>query len=458
MPGVIYWGAGGQFGPFDSQDDGWPNAGQVMRYFREKSGMTAKAFGKLYGKEVRENGKPICERWILEMELENKVPTDITRRRVIARLLSIPSVLFGLASLEDIVVQPQKEEVKPLASPAIVQQETLQKVSTDITRYEKNIRLALQLHRTSNAQGILQDINANISDLVHLESRARGDFLYQVRELLVSNTLLATKIVKDQGQFALASMYANHAVDVAKNLDDDELIATAKYTRGCAQLEWGIFGFVKQGSLRIDQGKVRSALLDFQDILTQIKKQHVALHPQLQGLTMLQLSRAEGVFKRIVPDSKTAHVLSLADQVEDMVGRNPIDDPQMRMLLTGTLSGLHLGGYHLIKAGIFNEVGFPGKAIAELKQLKRLTEQTYGQDETRNQAWSDITLSEAYLGLKEYDEAVMKAKEALVACYHINSRQNVTLITDIYQRVLRSSYGKSEDVRELGDMLTGWFG
>ena len=54
-------------------------------------------------KEVRENGKPICERWILEMELENKVPTDITRRRAIARLLSIPFALFGLASLEDIL-------------------------------------------------------------------------------------------------------------------------------------------------------------------------------------------------------------------------------------------------------------------------------------------------------------------------------------------------------------------
>ncbi len=66
-------------------------------------------------------------------------------------------------------------------------------------------------------------------------------------------------------------------------------------------LEWGIFGFVKQGSLRIDQEKVGSSLLDFQAILAQIKKQQVALHPQLQGLTMLQLSRAKGIFNRIAP-------------------------------------------------------------------------------------------------------------------------------------------------------------
>src|SRR6266702_6720495 len=92
---------------FDIQEDGWPNAGQVMRFFRERSGMTAKAFGKLYGHAIKKDGKPICERWILEMELENKVPSDITRRRVIASLLHIPPTLLGLASLSDVI---QKEQ------------------------------------------------------------------------------------------------------------------------------------------------------------------------------------------------------------------------------------------------------------------------------------------------------------------------------------------------------------
>ena len=66
MSKIAYWGIGGQFGPFDMQDDGWPNAGQVMRYFREKLSITAKAFGKMYGEEIREDGKFISERWILE--------------------------------------------------------------------------------------------------------------------------------------------------------------------------------------------------------------------------------------------------------------------------------------------------------------------------------------------------------------------------------------------------------
>jgi hypothetical protein len=47
--------------------------------------------------------------------------------------------------------------------------------------------------------------------------------------------------------------------------------------------------------------------------------------------------------------------------------------------MTGTLSGLHDGGYRLIKAGILNRAGLSEKAIIELSQLKSLTERTYGQ-------------------------------------------------------------------------------
>jgi len=43
---VIYWGVGGQYGPFDEQKEGewtgWPDFGQVLRYFRKKAKLTAK--------------------------------------------------------------------------------------------------------------------------------------------------------------------------------------------------------------------------------------------------------------------------------------------------------------------------------------------------------------------------------------------------------------------------------
>jgi hypothetical protein len=77
-----------------------------MRYFRKRvrPKLSAKAFGELYGKEINADGSAVGERWILDMELNNKVPVDMNKRRTIARLLGILPMLFGLATLEDIVL------------------------------------------------------------------------------------------------------------------------------------------------------------------------------------------------------------------------------------------------------------------------------------------------------------------------------------------------------------------
>lgn len=450
---LTYWGAGGQFGPFVSQEDGWPNAGQVMRYFREKSGLTAKTFGRLYGKKIREDGKPICERWILEMELENKVPTDITRRRVIAQLLQIPPALFGLASLEEII-SPSKNSF-PLSTYSV---NTLKKSSTDISKYEKNVRTALHLHRTSNAQNVLQDITDERRELEVLEGQAQGDLLYRIRELLVSYDLLAAKVVRDQRQYTHAYAYATHAVQTAGKMKDDELIATAKYTRGCIQSQWSQFSVVKQGRLQLDKNNLQCAIQDFEDVLNCVSSQKISLHPQLQGFTLLQLSRALGLLSESKYDQRSTRALLLTEQAAEMVGREEIDDLCTRMIVTGTLSGLHLGGYYLTRADIFNAIGSPHQAIHELNHLHRLLERTYGQDETRNQAWSTIVLSKALLGLHEYSEATKKAKKALISCHAIHSTQNVTIISDIHSILTSSSYRFSGDVKELGDMLEEWYG
>jgi hypothetical protein len=84
---IYYWGEGGLYGPFDVQQEGpwagWPNAGQVLRSFRRKAKLSARAFGELYGRTVNADGSIIGERWILDMETENMVPLDINRRKII---------------------------------------------------------------------------------------------------------------------------------------------------------------------------------------------------------------------------------------------------------------------------------------------------------------------------------------------------------------------------------------
>ncbi len=140
-----------------------------------------------------------------------------------------------------------------------------------------------------------------------------------------------------------------------------------------------------------------------------------------------------------------------------MVGCEEIDDLWTRMLVTGTLSGLHLGGYYLTRADIFNAVGNPHQALRELDSFQRLLDHTYKPDETRNQAWSTIVQAKALLGLREYSEAAKKAKEALIYCRAIHSTQNITIISDIYSVLSSSTSRFSGGVTELGDMLEEWY-
>src|SRR5207253_8699033 len=86
-----------------------------------------------------------------------------------------------------------------------------------------------------------------------------------------------------------------------------------------------------------------------------------------------------------------------------------------------------------------------------------LREHTYGQDETRSLAWSTIAMAEAFLGLEEYQEAMSKAEGALIACYHIYSLQNVTMIADLYHRLVAKTSGASTEMQELGAMLGEWY-
>ncbi len=466
MSGALYWGVGGQYGPYTAQEDGWPNAGEVMRDYREKLRLKAEEFALLYSEELTKLGKQnkkgkqgqrgkVTGNWILNMEKQNIVPTDMERRRVIAKLLNIPPILFGLASLEEVTLNLQKGMP---AQPSALNKSTLQKVWTDIPAYQKNIRVAFRLHNTSQAHNLIHDINADIRDLESLEKQARGDFLYQIRELLVSNNVLASKIVRDRRQYASSYACANNAVYKARQMEDSELLAMTMFTRGSVKLAWGQFGNIDQGRFQVDKGKIDYAIRDFQTILKQAHDQPTSLHPQLQGFTMLQLSCAQSLLKQSQHDPLITNTLTLVDLVADMIECEDIDDLYTRTMVTGALSGLHLGGYLLHRANIFNLLGLPGKALKELHQLKQLAERTYGYDETRNQAWINIVKAETMMGLDEYSEATYTAKNALVACHTIHSTQNVAMIVDLHERLTRSSYGTSEDVKELGDMLKLWYG
>lgn len=432
---VAYWGDGGQYGPFDVQEDGWPHAGQVQRFFRIKKGLSAKEFGRIYGAEVSINGEAISERWIREMEQENKVPVDINRRRIIARLLGIPPALLGLATLEDITSIPPV-----LSSPPVLSAPGALK-GVDIDKFRSNIQQRWKLHATSNAATNITAIHADLFTLISLADQAKGDLLYQVRELAFSNYNLAAVITRKQGLSQQAHHYANEAVHVAEKMDDPEILSSALFTRGFENLVSGLYNTVnKHGMFVTDKTYLTNAIYDFENAKDRA-------HPQLQGLLATHSSRAYAALYQINTTFTTL------DDAYQLVGKENIDDLYIRTLLTGTYTGFHEGRYYTDRACALNAAGFPGQALKSLNALKTLEQNTYGKDEMPRFAWVEIITAQSYLAMKNYEEAVHHTKQALTICKDTSSISNIRIITDIHYKIQGSPYGKTEDAQELGTML-----
>lgn len=455
----LYWGEGGQFGPFEAQPDGWPNAGQVMRHFREKQGISAAEFAYMYSEELEKQGshkkgkqgkeRKVTAIWILNMEKQNSVPNDITRRRIIAHLLKIPPALFGLAELSHVVVPSQvPNQVSSLPGST-----TVQRPAIDISHFQRNISVALQLHKANHAHELMENIQADLGVLSALEADARGDLLYQVRELLIGNHLLASRIARDQRQYKQAYLYANNAVGIARRMGDTDLLGSSRHTRGLVFLAWGQSGHLHQGQLQDDRDKIRRAATEFQAILDEEVQCPGKFHPQLLAQTMVQNARALAALAQ--NDHAKVNVLVLLDKAAEKMDSPYVDNLYTRMLLTGS-DFLSKEGYRQHRANVLNALSLYGRALSELQQIQKGT--AVSETNPRNQVWVRLVESKAFIGLEEYTQATQQLKEALVICSSIQSAQNMVSIANKCSQLLRSPYSSSSDVRELADMLHEWYG
>jgi len=310
------------------------------------------------------------------------------------------------------------------------------------------------MHETGSAQNELKQLYTDVRDLESLEQQTKGDLCNHIQELLLSDHILATHVVRDQRQFSQAYYHSNEAVRVAKSMDDNDLIVTALFTRGWTRLEWGMFGTIEQGIFQVQQDKLSAAIRDFQEALHLFPAQggKENMHPQLLGNLKIYLSRAQSALALSRKERVPASVLIGMDDIADTVDKQNIDDLYTRVLIRGQRKSWHKAGYLIARTSAFNIAGLPGQALEELNAFEE-QEKSFGKDETRQFAWLDILKANIYIGLEEYSSATEYARKALLACQDINSVTNIAIITDIYGRLLKSPYRASGDVRELGDML-----
>ncbi len=434
MAEMVFWGEHGEYGPFTKQEDGWPAAGEVIRHYRRKLNMSAEELAQQYSKAI---DTPITVRWIFKMEQQNKVPTDITRRRALSRILGIPPILLGLASLEQLSPD-SKVGIKAQSTPVVLKNTP----AIDIVKYDQFVHACWMLSYTGEES--LKEITANIQELEKLEHQSREELQKQVRKILNSHYQLASDITRHRGDFLSAWSFANNAVRVTKCIGVNDLLTSALYRRGYTNLEWATWGNNTASAVinrEPDRKRIEAAIVNFERALPLAR-------PQLKGAIWIELSRAQGILKN------TSIGLSLISSAENMVGSGSrLHDPIDQILLEGALNGLNEGMFLVGKVAFLITIGRTETALETIDDLYELKNgKGIASNQTRRLAYVDALHAEASFREKDYITSCLKATSAFKTFRDINTVERIAHIHDLYKRLVEKC-GKQAEVKELGILL-----
>ncbi|GCE14593.1 hypothetical protein [Tengunoibacter tsumagoiensis] len=417
MPEKLFWGPHSEYGPYSAQGDGWPHRGEVMRAWRKAQKMTAKQVAVEYGKHFK--GEPVSERWVTMAEKYNLIPKDEQRRRVLAGILGIPPILFGLGSLTDLApVTTQAASLPQMAASG-----------NHVQRYDTFLDLYWQLDYTSTAQGSLRDIESMINDLRTIAPQVPKNEQNRIFELLCGFYPLASTIYNDQLNHKKAFEYADTCVKLATNMGNKKMQAVALYQRGFVNLQQGTVGIDP-----LDPDYVQAAMLDFE--------QAIPLSvPRLEAAILLDLALAQALLKQ-----RRAASLSL-DKSARLLSKGKMEDGSFVDLF----ANINTGRYSLGKAAALIALKEYDEADSELDQAEELI----SPDQTRRHAWISVLRSQVWFGQGSYAVATETALNALKVCKGINSVNNITLIKNLYHQLTsdRCSYRLSRPVQQLGANL-----
>ncbi|GCE15097.1 hypothetical protein [Tengunoibacter tsumagoiensis] len=440
-----FWGEGGQYGPYTLQKDGWPNAGQVMRDFRQQMGISAEEAARLYSTALEIQGddekgkksKGITASWIFSMENENRVPTHIHRRRILADILQIPYALFGLLPLSQVAFKVPHE-------PSLKRSPLIERVLEDPQRYDKELDLFWKLHYTNTAGTLLCDIDRAILTLEPARKASKGSLQQHIQSLLNGYYQLGAEVTRSQGKFQQSLAYANNAVHIVHATQGTTEVAQAFYTRGYTHLVSGLFGEKNQtGSFQINPQRIGLAISDFEQALPSAPS-------SLKGRLLMELSRSYVHLKR--SSSDLAIALDLAKRAKETIGSDHIISHHTP--IHSLNEGMFLLGHAITLTG----VGRPEKALEELDQLSSLKGiRGIARNQLRRQAWIDIVSAHAAMSAKNYYDVIMKLLNAFEICRELNLTVNINIIHSIYCQLLLTSYKKDPDVLYLKTMLRSYY-
>ncbi len=310
---------------------------------------------------------------ICNMENHNEGLDSIERRKTLTTILKIPPALLGLASLDEIVEIVTGQEQNPGKT------KRAKITLLDIKKYQERFKVYDALFAEGATYG-------NVAAIEHTIARIRDDLGYanagdkdELLRILWNFEILCSKVYgSDIVDWGKTFEHIDNAIEIAAELNDNDLQAISLYTSGLYHL--------RQGRLGLTKVDVESAL-----------SYAGSSSPQTKGIVYTLSSW----YQRLTGNSLVSQ--KIFDTAEKYAGIKS----EIAPIKFGK------GTYLLYRGETLIHLKRPMKALEFLDDAERYI----GSSKRRLLVYLDILRAECYIEMKkpEYEQAV---------CLHVTGRQH----------------------------------
>jgi tetratricopeptide (TPR) repeat protein len=399
---------GNIYGPFSAQDDGFPCAGEVIRFYRIFMKMSVKEFAA----ELK-----VSARRVQYMEKDNIVPDSMERRRFIAKTLKIPPLLLGLASVESFL-RPAEALNAGTKSPVVSSAIRLAVDEKTIAQYQSQLSWFWSLHYTSSASGVMSQVKTDILHLQALIACTNGKEQEKLVEQLCGFYELAARVESDRNNSESALNFLNAAIELAQPLNNVELYGRLLYKRGLVLYETRRFP---------------EALTDLEEANQLTPK----LTSPLAGSVLLELGLVKSYLVQPTSLTDRGMVLEFFNQAERYTRLSQTDEGMGIRYDSGRYLTARSEGLILLRR------------FEEAEETLDLAQEETSPDLTRRQLFIDLQRVKLHVQKKEYPVATVLAYECVGKAKAVASLYSIKSLEEITSSLFESSYGRSDDAVEL---------
>lgn len=402
-----YWkdNQGNIYGPFAKQKDGFPNAGEVVRYYRMKKGMSEDTLAATLH---------VTKKWVFNMETKNKVPELISRRQAIAKALEIPVVLFGLSEIG-------KNTYLAETGTSFIKQSSLSASSVELNDY---LTVAWDHFTSTGSTDMLPNILHQKQQVQDIAMQSGPDQEKALR-LLNRYEHFSLVVAREQQDYTLVNTQS--LVETAEQLGDSELLGISLYRRG---------------KLLADQHQLPEAL---KDIRAAIKHVQTAT-PLIKGFV---LEGSGGVLATAATDqADVKEVLSLLDEAATYLDKPKNRPDELRIKFDR-------GRYARSRAeALLPLLPLDSSLIDEIYRALDVAEQHTGPHLVRRRAYIEQVYAQAAFQNGDVLGAIASASSSLELSRSVSLQRNIAIIESLYYQLeaIKGVKG-SIDLRQLGKDL-----